>query len=78
MKRNEWSLDWERIYNIWITFICFVVLIAGPAVFLFKTKTTQDALNVQCNAKYSFLQVALARDNLSRQCQIKNQTVTIK
>jgi hypothetical protein len=40
--------------------------------------TTQKALNEQCGTNYNFLQVATAGDNLSRLCQIKNQTVTIK
>jgi len=40
--------------------------------------TTQQALNEQCGTNYNFFQVATAGDNLSRLCQIKNQTVTIK
>jgi hypothetical protein len=39
---------------------------------------TQQALNQECNSNYSFIQVALAGNNLSRICQIKNQTITIK
>jgi len=39
---------------------------------------TQQALNQECKTHYSFIQVALAGNNLSRICQLKNQIITIK
>ena len=39
---------------------------------------TQNALNQSCKTNYNFIQVALAGNNLSRICQIENQTITIK
>ena len=46
----------------------FLVLGIGPGVFIAKTITTQQALNKECKTNYSFLEVAVAGDNLSRLC----------
>jgi hypothetical protein len=54
------------------------IIISGPIAEVIKVSTTQKALNKQCGTNYNFIQVALAGNNLSRLCQIKNQTVTIK
>jgi hypothetical protein len=65
----------------WLIFIpAFAVLFFSVAigVNLFGVRITQQALNEQCGTDYSLIQVALAGDNLSRLCQIKNQTVTVK
>jgi len=67
--------DW--IFPVWFTMV-LVVISVGPAIFIAKTITTQQALNQECKTNYSFLEVAVAGDNLSRLCQIKQQTITIK
>jgi len=65
------------IFLFWFAMVSTIVTI-GPATFIIETITTQQALNQECKTNYSFLQVAVAGDNLSRLCQIKQQTVTIK
>ena len=67
--------DW--IFPVWFAMILIVITI-GPTTFIIKTTTTQQALNQECKTSYSVLQVAVAGDNLSRLCQIKQQTITIK
>ena len=54
------------------------LLVSAPIVGASRVIVTQQAINQECGSNYSFLQVALAGDNLSRICQIKNQTITIK
>ena len=67
--------DW--IFPIWFVMV-FTVVTVGPTTFIMKTTTTQQALNKECKTSYNFIQVATAGDNLSRLCQIKQQTITIK
>ena len=67
----------EWIFPLWFAMV-FVVITIGPTTFIIKTTTTQQALNQECKTNYSFLEVAVAGDNLSRLCQIKQQTITIK
>lgn len=67
--------DW--IYPVWYVMV-FAIISIGPAIFIGKTITIQQALNKECKTSYSFIQVATAGDNLSRLCQIKQQTITIK
>ncbi len=64
--------------NVGIT-IAAILLFGGiMGINLLGFRTTQQALNGQCGTDYSLVQVALAGDNLSRLCQIKNQVVTVK
>jgi hypothetical protein len=78
------KFDISKKFDIsnWIFPIQFVMVFAivsvGPAIFIGKTITIQQALNKECKTSYSFLQVATAGENLSRLCQIKQQTITIK
>jgi len=65
------------IFPVWFVLV-FTMVTIGPTTFIIKTTTTQQALNQECKTKYSFLEVAVAGDNLSRLCQIKQQTITIK
>ena len=67
----------EWIFPLWFAMVLTIVTI-GPATFIIKTTTTQQALNQECKTNYNFLQVAVSGDNLSRLCQIKQQTITIK
>lgn len=66
----------------YIVFFCYTIVIIGfisaPVIVIGRVITTQQAINQECKTNYNFIQVALAGDNLSRICQIKNQTVTIK
>ena len=76
MKRNNFDL-----MDAWIVLVAgggILILLASPIIGVMKVMTTQQALNEQCGTHYNFFQVATAGDNLSRLCQIKNQTVTIK
>jgi hypothetical protein len=73
MKFN--NVEW--IFPLWFAMV-FTMITIGPATFIIKTTTTQQALNQECKTNYSFLQVAVSGDNLSRLCQIKQQTITIK
>jgi hypothetical protein len=76
MKRNNFDL-----MDAWIVLVAgggILILLASPIIGVMKVMTTQQALNEQCGTNYNFFQVATAGDNLSRLCQIKNQTVTIK
>ena len=76
MKNNNFDF-----FDAWIAVMFSVgvlVIISAPIVGFMKITTTQQALNEQCGTNYNFFQVATAGDNLSRLCQIKNQTVTIK
>ena len=61
---------------IFVGFVAF--FLAAPIVGASRVIVTQQAINQECGSNYSFLQIALAGDNLSRICQIKNQTITIK
>jgi hypothetical protein len=76
MKRNNFDL-----MDAWIVLVAggaVLVITVAPITGVVKVMTTQQALNEQCGTNYNFFQVATAGDNLSRLCQIKNQTVTIK
>jgi hypothetical protein len=73
MKRNNFDF-----MDAWIAVIAVLVLLAAPITGVMQVLTTQKALNEQCGTHYNFFQVATAGDNLSRLCQIKNQTVTVK
>ena len=55
-----------------------VIFIAAPIVGAGRVIVTQQTINQECKTNYSFIQVALAGNDLSRICQIKNQTITIK
>lgn len=61
-----------------LTIVVCVILLVASIVDVSRVIVTQQALNQECNSNYSFIQVALAGNNLSRICQIKNQTITIK
>jgi sensor domain CHASE-containing protein len=61
-----------------LTIVGCVILLVASIVDVSRVIVTQQALNQECNSNYSFIQVALAGNNLSRICQIKNQTITIK
>jgi hypothetical protein len=76
MKRN--NFDFFDAWTILIVGGVVLVLFAAPITGVMKVITTQQVLNEQCGTNYNFFQVATAGDNLSRLCQIKNQTVTIK
>ena len=65
------------IFPVWFVLV-FTIVTIGPTTFIIKTTTTQQTLNQECKTNYSFLEVAVAGDNLSRLCQIKQQTITIK
>jgi hypothetical protein len=71
MKSNS-NFDTDKIIFIFYAVIILLVIVGGPAVIISKTVTTQQALNQECKTNYSLLQVALAGDNLSRICQLKN------
>jgi len=57
---------------------CIVVLLVASIIDVSHVIATQQVLNQECKTNYSFIQVAVAGNNLSRICQIKNQTITIK
>ena len=61
-----------------LTIVGCVILLVASIVDVSHVIVTQQALNQECNSNYSFIQVALAGNNLSRICKIKNQTITIK
>jgi sensor domain CHASE-containing protein len=61
-----------------LTIVGCVILLVASIVDVSRVIVTQQALNQECKTNYSFIQVALAGNNLSRICQIKNQTITIK
>jgi len=73
MKMNRFDLS-----DILILIAIVVMLIGAPTIGVLRVMTTQQALNQQCGTHYNFIQVALSGDNLSRLCQIKNQTITVK
>jgi len=58
--------------------VCGILILVAPIVGVSRVIVTQQALNQECNTHYSFIQVALAGNNLSRICQLKNQIITIK
>ena len=76
MKHN--NFDFMDAWTVLIVGTTVLVLLAAPITGVVNVITTQQALNEQCGTHYNFFQVATAGDNLSRLCQIKNQTVTIK
>jgi hypothetical protein len=43
-----------------------------PAIPIWNIITTQQALNRECKTNYNFFQVAVAGENLSRICRMKN------
>jgi len=61
-----------------LTIVGCVILLVASIVDVSRVIVTQQALNQECNSNYSFIQVALAGNNLSHICQIKNQIITIK
>ena len=79
MKSPFNPFDWFETNIIIFVFVFFLTVLVGvPLVGIGRVITTQQALNRECKTNYNLLQVALSGDNLSRLCQIKNQTVTIK
>ena len=68
----------EDAFTVLIVGSVVLMFISAPIIAVTKVITTQQALNQECGTHYNFFQVASAGDNLSRLCQIKNQTVTIK
>jgi hypothetical protein len=66
------------LFQVLVVVGVVAIFIAAPIVGASRVIVTQQAINQECGSNYSFLQVALAGDNLSRICQIKNQTITIK
>ena len=77
MNRKS-SFDIFAYIPVFMIFVVALMFVAAPIAGVGKVIATQQALNQECKTNYNFLQVALAGDNLSRLCQIKNQTVTIK
>lgn len=67
MKSNS-NFDTDKIIFIFYAVITLLVIVGVIS----KAVTTQQALNQECKTNYSLLQVALAGDNLSRICQLKN------
>ncbi|NBR24660.1 MAG: hypothetical protein EBU08_13005 [Micrococcales bacterium] len=57
---------------------CVILILVASIVGVSRVIVTQQALNQECKTHYSFIQVALAGNNLSRICQLKNQIITIK
>ena len=76
MKFN--NFDFMGTWMVLVFGGVILLFLATPITGVMKVMTTQQALNEQCGTNYNFFQVATAGDNLSRLCQIKNQTVTIK
>ena len=66
------------LFQVLVVVGVVAIFIAAPIVGAGRVIVTQQVLNQECGSNYSFLQVALAGNNLSRICQIKNQTITIK
>ena len=77
MNRKS-SFDIFAYIPIFIIFVVALMFVGIPLTGVGRVIATQQALNQECKTNYTFLQVALAGDNLARLCQIKNQTVTIK
>ena len=75
MKIKYYHVDYFAVGIFSLAALLIGVIITSNVV---GFRITQQALNEQCGTNYSLIQVALAGDNLSRLCQIKNQTVTIK
>ena len=72
------TFDFFVYIPVFIFSIVVIGFISAPVIGISRVITTQQAINQECKTNYNFLQVAFAGDNLSRLCQIKNQTVTIK
>ena len=73
MNRKS-SFDIFAYIPIFIIFVVALMFVGIPLTGVGRVIATQQALNQECKTNYSFLQVALAGDNLARLCQIKNQT----
>ena len=78
MKKNNFNFDSSDVVSLLIIAIIVIGFVGVPIAGVFRVITTQQALNQQCGTNYNFIQVALSGDNLSRLCQIKNQTITVK
>jgi hypothetical protein len=76
MKKNNFDLF--DIVPLLIIVIVVIGFVGAPIAGVIRVTTTQQALNQECGTNYNFIQVALSGDNLSRLCQIKNQTITVK
>ena len=76
MKRN--NFDFFDAWAVLFTVPVILMFIVAPITGVVRVITTQQALNQECGTNYNFFQVATSGDNLSRLCQIKNQTVIIK
>jgi hypothetical protein len=72
------NFDLYDFISIFAIGVFFITIVGAPIVGVSRVIVTQQALNQECGSNYTFLQVALAGNNLSRICQIKNQTITIK
>jgi len=71
----------DRLFKLLSAVLIFgagLLALIVPVVTVSKVIVTQQVLNQECGTNYSFLQVALAGSNLSRICQSKNQTITVK
>jgi hypothetical protein len=74
----EFNFDFDDI----LPRLCFaaasLIVVGVVAASVGQTMVTQNALNQSCKTNYNFIQVALAGNNLSRICQIENQTITVR
>jgi hypothetical protein len=55
-----------------------VILTSSAATAYFGAKTLQRALNAECKANYSLMEVAISGDKLVELCRIQNQQITVK
>jgi hypothetical protein len=69
------NFDLFELIPTFVIGVSIVLLVSAPIVGASRVIVTQQVLNQECGTNYSFLQVALAGNNLSRICQIKNQTI---
>ena len=65
-------------FFVFMQLILFVGFISVPFLVFYSTQATQIAINKQCKTNYTFKEVLVARDDLLKLCQTKQQTLTIK
>lgn len=75
---SDYGIDFFSIFFGFTFLLVILGFISIPISGYFKTVSLQKALNQECNSNYTLLDVALNGDEITKLCQIKNQTLTIK
>jgi uncharacterized membrane protein YjdF len=67
-KFEDWLIE---VFPVILVFGAGLLAFSVPFIAVTRVLTVQKALSLECGTKYSFIQVAVAGESLSRICQSK-------